>query len=127
MPRRDSPAPEQGECIMKSILRTCTALTLAASFGGQVMAQEMLQSLGAGEGEVSIVAWAGYLERGETVPPCTRADTLCEASTRSIRSDWKLRKSRVSEASIVSTSRRRVKRRIIDGDHRTSYVRRRLN
>ncbi|RYE11105.1 MAG: extracellular solute-binding protein [Hyphomicrobiales bacterium] len=53
---------------MKSILRTCTALTLAASFGGQVMAQDMLQSLGAGEGQVSIVAWAGYLERGETDP-----------------------------------------------------------
>ena len=53
---------------MKSILRTCTALTLVASFGGQVMAQEMLQSLGAGEGEVSIIAWAGYIERGETDP-----------------------------------------------------------
>ncbi|HTN98877.1 MAG TPA: spermidine/putrescine ABC transporter substrate-binding protein, partial [Nordella sp.] len=53
---------------MKSILRTCTALTMVAAFGGQVMAQEMLQSLGAGEGEVSIVAWAGYLERGETDP-----------------------------------------------------------
>jgi putative spermidine/putrescine transport system substrate-binding protein len=51
---------------MKSILRTCTALTIVASFGGQVMAQEMLQSLGAGEGEVSIIAWAGYIERGET-------------------------------------------------------------
>jgi putative spermidine/putrescine transport system substrate-binding protein len=53
---------------MKSILRTGTALALTAAFGGQVMAQEMLQSLGAGEGEVSIVAWAGYLERGETDP-----------------------------------------------------------
>ena len=53
---------------MKSILRTCTALTMVASFGGQVMAQEMLQSLGAGEGEVSIIAWAGYIERGETDP-----------------------------------------------------------
>ncbi|HZY67561.1 MAG TPA: spermidine/putrescine ABC transporter substrate-binding protein, partial [Devosia sp.] len=53
---------------MKSILRTCTALTLVASLGGQVVAQEMLQSLGAGEGEVSIIAWAGYIERGETDP-----------------------------------------------------------
>ena len=51
---------------MKSILRTGTALALVAAFGGQVTAQEMLQSLGAGEGEVSIVAWAGYIERGET-------------------------------------------------------------
>ena len=35
-------------------------------FTGQVAAQEMLQALGAGEGEVSIIAWAGYIERGET-------------------------------------------------------------
>ncbi len=42
------------------------ALRMVAAFGGQVTAQEMLQSLGAGEGEVSIVAWAGYIERGET-------------------------------------------------------------
>lgn len=53
---------------MKSILKTCTALTMVATFTGQVVAQEMLQTLGAGEGEVSIVAWAGYIERGETDP-----------------------------------------------------------
>ncbi len=53
---------------MKSILKSCTALTMVAAFAGQVAAQEMLQTLGAGEGEVSIVAWAGYLERGETDP-----------------------------------------------------------
>jgi len=51
---------------MKSILKTCTALTMVVAFGGQTMAQDMLQSLGAGEGEVSIVAWAGYIERGDT-------------------------------------------------------------
>ena len=51
---------------MKSILKTCTALTMVAAFGGQAIAQEMLQSLGAGEGEVSIVAWPGYIERGDT-------------------------------------------------------------
>lgn len=53
---------------MKSMLRTGTALSIAVLFSGQVMAQEMLQSLGAGEGQVSIVAWAGYIERGETDP-----------------------------------------------------------
>jgi putative spermidine/putrescine transport system substrate-binding protein len=51
---------------MKSILKTCTALTMVAAFSGQAMAQDMLQALGAGEGEVSIIAWAGYIERGET-------------------------------------------------------------
>jgi putative spermidine/putrescine transport system substrate-binding protein len=51
---------------MKSILKTCTALTMVATFQGQVIAQEMLQAVGTGEGEVSIIAWAGYIERGET-------------------------------------------------------------
>ena len=51
---------------MKSILKTCTALAMAGTFVGQVTAQEMLQSLGAGEGQVNIVAWPGYIERGET-------------------------------------------------------------
>jgi len=51
---------------MKSFLKSCTVLALAVSFSGQAIAQEALQSLGAGEGEVSIIAWAGYIERGET-------------------------------------------------------------
>jgi putative spermidine/putrescine transport system substrate-binding protein len=72
---------------MKSILKTCTALTMAAAFTGQVTAQEMLQSLGAGEGELSIVAWAGYIERGETDPKFDwvtkfEADTGCKVSVK---------------------------------------------
>jgi putative spermidine/putrescine transport system substrate-binding protein len=75
---------------MKSILktqvfRTCTALTMVAALGGQVMAQDMLASLGAGEGEVLIVAWAGYIERGETDKAFDwvtkfEADTGCKVS-----------------------------------------------
>jgi putative spermidine/putrescine transport system substrate-binding protein len=53
---------------MKSILKTCTALTMVAAFNTQVIAQDMLQQLGPGEGEVSIIAWPGYIERGETDP-----------------------------------------------------------
>jgi putative spermidine/putrescine transport system substrate-binding protein len=72
---------------MKSILKTCTALTMVATFTGQVVAQEMLQSLGAGEGEVSIVAWAGYIERGETDKNFDwvtkfEADTGCKVSVK---------------------------------------------
>ena len=77
---------------MKSILktqafRTCTALTMVVALGGQVMAQDMLQSLGAGEGEVSIVAWAGYIERGETDKAFDwvtkfEADTGCKVSVK---------------------------------------------
>ena len=72
---------------MKSFLKTCTALTMVATFTGQAMAQEMLQSLGAGEGELSIVAWAGYIDRGETDPNYDwvtqfEADTGCKVSVK---------------------------------------------
>src|SRR5688500_7232987 len=75
------------ETSMKSILRTGTALSMAVLFSGQVTAQEMLQSLGAGEGEVSIVAWAGYIERGETDKAYDwvtkfEADTGCKVSVK---------------------------------------------
>nr|WP_157020233.1 ABC transporter substrate-binding protein [Mesorhizobium xinjiangense] len=53
--------------MMKS-LKSCTAIALALSFGGQAVAAEMLNEIGPGEGEVSIVAWPGYIERGETDP-----------------------------------------------------------
>lgn len=51
---------------MTRILHSCTALTLSLAFAATAVAQEPLKELGAGEGEVSIVAWAGYIERGET-------------------------------------------------------------
>ncbi|HEY0034390.1 MAG TPA: ABC transporter substrate-binding protein, partial [Devosia sp.] len=65
---------------MKLILRTGTALSMAVLFSGQVMAQEMLQALGKGEGQVSIVAWAGYIERGETDPAYDWVTSFEEAS-----------------------------------------------
>ncbi len=51
---------------MKRFLHSFTALTLSLSFATAAVAQEPLKELGKGEGEVSIVAWAGYIERGET-------------------------------------------------------------
>ncbi len=51
---------------MKSFLKSCTAIALALSFSGQAVAQ--VKEIGAGEGQVNIVAWAGYIERGETDP-----------------------------------------------------------
>jgi putative spermidine/putrescine transport system substrate-binding protein len=51
---------------MKRLLHSCTALTLSLAFAASALAQEPLKELGPGEGEVSIVAWAGYIERGET-------------------------------------------------------------
>jgi len=51
---------------MKSFLKTCTALSAVLSFATVAVAQEPLKAIGAGEGALSIVAWAGYIERGET-------------------------------------------------------------
>jgi putative spermidine/putrescine transport system substrate-binding protein len=50
---------------MKRFLAVCTALSLlvALSAGSQAA---MLQKVGKGEGKVNIVAWPGYIERGET-------------------------------------------------------------
>ena len=46
-----------------------------------------LQAIGAGEGEVSIVAWAGYIERGETDPAydwvtAFEAETGCKVTVK---------------------------------------------
>lgn len=49
---------------MKSFLKTCTAMTLAVAFTAPAFAQ--IKEIGAAEGQVNIVAWPGYIERGET-------------------------------------------------------------
>jgi putative spermidine/putrescine transport system substrate-binding protein len=44
-----------------------TLIAAALAFGaGQGQAAEMLKKIGKGEGQVDIVAWPGYIERGET-------------------------------------------------------------
>jgi len=49
---------------MKKILISTTALAMVAANAG---AAEMLAALGEPEGQVNIVAWPGYIERGETM------------------------------------------------------------
>jgi len=51
---------------MQSFLKSCTVLTVALTFAGQAVAQEALKEIGKGEGALNIVAWPGYIERGET-------------------------------------------------------------
>ena len=53
---------------MKSVLKTCTAMTFGASLIAQPLMADMLTEIGPGEGQVTIVAWPGYIERGETDP-----------------------------------------------------------
>jgi putative spermidine/putrescine transport system substrate-binding protein len=49
---------------MNSMKRTLLSLVAIAALGGAASAQ--LKEIGAGEGQVNIVAWPGYIERGET-------------------------------------------------------------
>lgn len=52
---------------MLKSLKSCTALTVALLVGAQPVLAQMLTEVGPGEGQVNIVAWPGYIERGETV------------------------------------------------------------
>ncbi len=49
------------------VLLAVCAIVLSACGGGAAQSGDPLQSIGAGEGRVDIIAWAGYIERGETV------------------------------------------------------------
>lgn len=54
---------------MKKIFHGCVSgLALVAATSLPLSAQEMLTEIGEGEGSISIVAWPGYIERGETDP-----------------------------------------------------------
>jgi putative spermidine/putrescine transport system substrate-binding protein len=53
---------------MRTALKATAALALALAPAGQASAAEMLTEIGPGEGQLNIVAWPGYIERGETDP-----------------------------------------------------------
>ena len=50
---------------MNSVKLTLLSVVAVAALGGAASA-EMKKEIGAGEGQVNIVAWPGYIERGET-------------------------------------------------------------
>ena len=51
---------------MKTLKHTVLALLAVSAMGGLVLAQEAKKEVGKGEGQVNIVAWAGYIESGAT-------------------------------------------------------------
>ncbi|WP_417691733.1 ABC transporter substrate-binding protein [Roseibium sp.] len=51
---------------MNKFLTCCSIASLLIAQTSSLQAAEMMTELGAGEGEVVIVAWPGYIERGET-------------------------------------------------------------
>jgi putative spermidine/putrescine transport system substrate-binding protein len=72
---------------MKGLFHCVAAAAVAAATPISAYGQEMMNELGAGEGEVSIVAWAGYIERGDTDPNFDwvtkfEADTGCKVTVK---------------------------------------------
>jgi putative spermidine/putrescine transport system substrate-binding protein len=56
----------QGDDTMKTMKNTLISLLAVTTAGGMAFAQEMKKEVGAGEGQVNIVAWPGYIENGAT-------------------------------------------------------------
>ena len=52
---------------MTNKLKSTGALTVAAILAAQSVAAQMMTQVGPGEGQLNIVAWPGYIERGETM------------------------------------------------------------
>ena len=52
---------------MTIVARTASVFAILSMLGATA-AQAQMTEIGPGEGELSIVAWAGYIERGETDP-----------------------------------------------------------
>jgi len=48
------------------MLKSSAAFGVAAAMIAQPLAAEMVIEIGAGKGQLNIVAWPGYIERGET-------------------------------------------------------------
>ncbi len=51
---------------MKTLKHALLSLLAVSAMGGVALAQEMKKEVGKGEGQVNIVAWAGYIESGAT-------------------------------------------------------------
>ena len=67
--------------LVSLVLSACGAVAATPEAGGP------MQSVGEGEGEVSIISWAGYIERGETDPNFDwvtqfEADTQCKVTNK---------------------------------------------
>jgi putative spermidine/putrescine transport system substrate-binding protein len=54
--------------LMKKLLSCCSLVSFVIAQGSGAFAAEMMTELGEPEGQVTIVAWPGYIERGETDP-----------------------------------------------------------
>jgi len=73
--------------ILSALVLGSLLLTACGGGSGSTGAREPLKQLGPGEGEVAIVAWAGYIERGESDPAYDwvtqfEAETGCKVTVK---------------------------------------------
>ncbi|NBY10795.1 MAG: extracellular solute-binding protein, partial [Sphingobacteriia bacterium] len=103
------------------ILAGCSSGSDSASNSG-VPKIEMMKSLGAGEGQVNIVAWAGYVENGSTDPAVDwvtgfEKDTGCKVNVKNgATSDDMVALMKTGEYDVVSASGDASLRLIYGGD-----------
>ena len=63
---------------MNTLMKSTTAFALVMSVGTQPLLAQMVTEIGPGEGQVNIVAWPGYIERGEIRPVVSKTYPLRE-------------------------------------------------
>lgn len=73
---------------MTKLLKSCTAIVATAVIASQALAGEMITKIGPGEGQVNIVAWPGYIERGETVAEFDWVTRFKEATRCKVNASW---------------------------------------
>ena len=103
------------------ILAGCSSGSDSASEGG-LPDIEMMQELGTGEGQVNVVAWAGYVENGSTDPAVDwvsgfEAETGCKVNVKNgTSSDDMVALMKTGEYDVVSASGDASLRLIYGGD-----------
>jgi len=103
------------------ILAGCSSSKDAASNSG-VPDVPMMETLGAGEGQVNVVAWAGYVENGSTDPKVDwvtgfEKDTGCKVNVKTgATSDEMVALMKTGEYDVVSASGDASLRLIYGGD-----------
>ena len=103
------------------ILAGCSSGSDSASEGG-LPDIEMMQELGAGEGQVNVVAWAGYVENGSTDPAVDwvtgfETETGCKVNVKNgTSSDDMVALMKTGEYDVVSASGDASLRLIYGGD-----------
>ncbi|MHA7270694.1 extracellular solute-binding protein [Arthrobacter sp. HLT1-20] len=108
--------------VMGTLAVAALALTACGTSGGDAPASSMKESIGAGEGQVSILAWPGYVEDGSNDPKVDwvtkfTADTGCKVNFKPFgTSDEAVTLMRTGQYDVISASGDASLRLVAGGD-----------